>query len=178
MHYTGVAGRYRSDITQAAPDRIAGFYTTQRGDRVTFVRDGRSLYMRSTPSFWATVTKHGGSAFAHLADGKWLLLPKRLGRLAVRPTPAHRLFDEILRIAGTFENAGDTTRNGQTLITLKAGSATLYLRSTHRDYPVAYLDDPNGERFTFDHWNAPLRVSAPRHAIDLAKLPNFPKPGR
>lgn len=171
-HYTiSVSGHstpYDSNITQAAPDRIAGYYTARDDHRVTFVRDGRRLYLRSAPSFWTAIDKQRGSTLAKLTAGKWLLLPPFLARLTPAPTPSRRL-DQVLQLAGTFLNYGDTTYNGQTVIRLGTGTANLYLRPSRPDYPVAFVDD-DGTRFTFDHWNAPLSVAAPRHAIDLAKF--------
>jgi hypothetical protein len=182
VHYaisiSGHGTAYEANITKAAPKRITGYYTAQRGYKITFMRDGSRLYLRSAPWIWAALVKPGAAALAKtagsLVNGTWLLMPPNLSQGFTVPTPSQYL-DQVLR-AGNFLSDGDTTYNGRTLLTLQSGTGKLYLRPGRPDYPVAFVDDADGAQFRFDHWNAPLRVTAPNSAVDLAKLPNFPKP--
>jgi hypothetical protein len=157
--------------TWAAPTRSAGD-TTKNGYRLAFIRIGRTMYTRTTAS---NLKSLGFGSMADTIAGKWLKLPFSYFKGLVGgfglSTPSLRLADIVYlaqqaRKAGhPFVNDGDTTYRGRTLITLDDGlDDKLYLLPGHADYPVAFVGTPD-IYMTFDHWNAPLRVNAPRRAI-------------
>ena len=145
------------------------------GVGIVFVRVGNGIDVRGPADLWNTLLSDlhvpHTAVEIRLMAGTWVKFPPADAPFFAslgRPTPSQILV-KILKLAGPLTNDGDTTFHGQKVIALNNGQGDeFYLRASGPDYPVALINPENS--VTFDHWNAPLKVSTPKHAIDLAQL--------
>ena len=142
-----------------------------------FVRVGNGIDVRGRADLWNTLFSElhvpHTAVEIRLMAGRWVKFapadaPFFASYLRLPTTPS-QILAKILKLAGPLTNDGDRTFHGQKVIALDNGRGDeFYLRASGPDYPVALINPENS--VTFDHWNAPLEVSTPKHAIDFAQL--------
>jgi len=162
-----------------ARDKGATGSVTVGGSKVDLVVTGKTGYMRASSAFWKKfATQQGGGAAAGFAASlfadKWLKFPasdQQFGALT-SPTKANGIFKGLTSSHGKLENEGEKTYKGQSVVvihdTTKGG--TLYVAATGPPYPVALTKagGKNGGAITFDSWNEPVALTAPKGALDLS----------
>ena len=90
------------------------------------------------------------------------------------PTKANSIFKSLNFNHGKLENQGEKTYKGQSVVaitdTTKGG--TLYVAATGTPYPVALTKagGKSGGTITFDDWNQPVTLTAPKGALDLSQF--------
>jgi hypothetical protein len=89
----------------------------------------------------------------------------------VKLTDVHFLFSRLLRSNGQLTKGGRSTFNGQSVIAVNdSAGGTLYVATTGEPYPILVSNSgQSGERLTFNRFNETVTLTAPRHAINLAK---------
>jgi hypothetical protein len=132
---------------------------------------GGTVYINGSQAFYRHI---GGAAAAQLFQGKWLKAPaggKDFGSVSSL-TDLHKLVDTTLTSHGTLAKGAPTTVNGQQVVTIKDTSkgGILYIAATGKPYPVEVKKDDTSGAITFDRWNAPVSISAPANAVDIAQL--------
>ena len=56
-------------------------------------------------------------------------------------------------------------------VTDPSHGGTLYVSTTGKPYPIEITKSgSSGGKISFDRWNAPVALAAPKNAIDLAQL--------
>lgn len=134
-----------------------------------FVRVRRTLYVRGNRACIQEALS------AKLPANKWLMAPVAFWAY-VSPGTVQELSTVRGVVAGftrskrKFENAGQTTYQGHAVVALRAtgpSSETLYVAASGTPYPVAVVRGGSAlpETVTFDGWNAPLSLKAPKGAI-------------
>jgi hypothetical protein len=154
---------------------------TVGGSKVDLIVAGNSGYMRASSAFWKKfAAKQGGGAAASFAasmfGGKWLKFPanNKSFQALTSPTRANSIFKSLNFSHGKLENQGEKTYKGQSVVaitdTTKGG--TLYVAATGTPYPVALTKagGKTGGVITFDNWNQPVTVTAPKGALDLSQF--------
>lgn len=132
---------------------------------------GKVVYIRGSDAFY----KHfAGTAAAQLLHGKWLKGSTKSGKLASLASitnPATLLAQAATK--GKLVNKGLTTYKGQQVVAIydQSQKGTLYIAATGTPYPVALVGGgKNSGTITFDRWNQPVSLSAPKGAIDISKF--------
>jgi hypothetical protein len=145
---------------------------SQDGLAFELIEVGGTVYIKGSPAFYKHI---GGSAAAQLLQGKWLKASATssdfasLGQL----TNLRELIDQTLSDHGALKKTATTTLNGQKVVGIsgKAKGGTLYIAATGKPYPIEITKQGSGsDSITFDHWDAPVTLSAPANAIDIAAL--------
>jgi hypothetical protein len=84
------------------------------------------------------------------------------------------LFDKVASNHGKLANDGAKTFDGQKAVEIRdtSDNSKLYVAATGKAYPVAIVGGKKGQSgtITFSDWNKPLKVSAPKGALDISKL--------
>jgi hypothetical protein len=148
---------------------------TLRGTPVQLVLVGKQAYLRAGPAFWRQFK--GGTRAAQLLAGRWLKFAADNGQLGSLAAVANdkTLFDQLASEHGKLENQGATTYKSQSVVAIhdtgKPGS-TLYVAASGTPYPVALVKTKGrtGGTITFDKWNEPVKLTAPKGALDLSQL--------
>jgi hypothetical protein len=137
------------------------------------IRIGNTAYIRGSDDFY----KHfAGAAVAQLLHGKWLKASISSGRFAsFEPlTNISLLFDKVASNHGKLANDGAKTFDGQKVVEIRdtSDNSKLYVAATGKAYPVAIVGGKKGQSgtITFSDWDKPLKVSAPKDALDISKL--------
>jgi hypothetical protein len=137
------------------------------------IRIGNTAYIKGSDDFY----KHfAGAAVAQLLHGKWLKASIVSGRFAsLAPlTNIGVLFDKVGSNHGRLANDGAKTFDGQKVVEIRdtSDNSKLYVAATGKAYPVAIVGGKKGQSgtITFSDWNKPLKVSAPKGALDISKL--------
>ncbi|HUA05690.1 MAG TPA: hypothetical protein VMB27_17410 [Solirubrobacteraceae bacterium] len=143
----------------------------QNGLGFQIVAVGPEVYINGSQSFWKTF---GGSAAAQLLSGKWLKAPAtgQLSSLATL-TNVQKLFNQLLSSHGKLAKGKTTTIHGQQAIAVTdtTNGGTLYVATTGKAYPLEISKTgAEGGQITFDHFNQPVSLAAPPHAIDISQL--------
>ncbi|MGH3390815.1 MAG: hypothetical protein ACRDOO_18270 [Actinomadura sp.] len=136
------------------------------------VTNGRT-YLKG-PELWRAAA---GAPMAHLVGDRWVLLPKKGGDIG-----------DLTQIADLEKFAKDVLRNDQNEKIAKGGTAvidgtpaiglvgadgTLYVATTGTPYPLKLVPKKPakpGEELVFLDYDAPLNLTPPADALDLAKL--------
>jgi hypothetical protein len=145
---------------------------TIRGAHVDIIRIGDEAYMKGSQQFYVQLA---GAEAAKLLKGKWLKGSATTGDLASLAdlTDMDKLFAAALKPDGTVSKGKETTVDGQDVIELKSSDGgSLYVATTGEPYPVE-LEQKSGDStgaVHFDEWNEPVSVTAPKNAVDIAKL--------
>lgn len=143
------------------------------GAPVDLVLVGNHAYMRGGADFWRRFSKSKG--VGQLLAGKWLKFAandEHLGSL-MSVASEKRLFDELATNHGKLVNRGTTTYKGQSVVAIFGReNGTLYVSASGTPYPVALVKTkgPTSGTITFDDWNQPVKLTAPKGAVDFAKL--------
>jgi hypothetical protein len=132
---------------------------------------GGIIYITGSPSFYS---HFAGSAAARLLRGKWLKAPATSGSFASLGslTNLHKLVDSSLDTHGSLAKLATSTIAGQRVIGVKdvARGGILYVAATGTPYPIAIAKANGGGKVIFSRWNGPVRLVAPKHAVDLGQL--------
>ena len=145
---------------------------TIQGSKVDIVRIGKTVYLRAPASFYTAVG--AGAAAGQLLDGKWLKASaagKDFADLA-KLTEVDTFVARALKPDGTVSKGSETTVKGQKVIELKdSKGGSLYVATTGKPYPVE-LEGTGSQSGTLEltDWGAAVKPTAPKGAIDLAKL--------
>jgi hypothetical protein len=137
------------------------------------VKKGRGTMSESGLSF--DFVRVGDKVFIRGSD-KWLVASATTGPLSsiATLTSVGRLFQQASSGHGKLVNDGETTYRGQKVVAIrdKTRGGILYVAATGTPYPVAIVrsQTANNGAVVFDDWNAPIGVTAPKHAVDLSKL--------
>jgi hypothetical protein len=131
-----------------------------------------TVYIKGSPAFYRHIA---GPAAAQLLQGRWLKAPASSGSLAslTSLTDLHQLVDATLAGHGALVKGANTTVAGQKVlgVTDTAKGGALYVATTGPPYPIEITQGgAGGGRIVFDHWNAPVSVTAPANAIDITQL--------
>jgi predicted lipid-binding transport protein (Tim44 family) len=143
----------------------------ENGLSFKIVAVGQSVYIQGTPAFW----RHfGGSAAAGLLAGKWLKAPATGQFAAISSlTNIQQLFSKLLLTHGKLAKGGASTVNGEHVVAVTDTSkgGTLYVAATGQPYPVEVAKSgAGGGRITFDRFNQPVSLAAPKNVIDISQL--------
>jgi hypothetical protein len=145
----------------------------ENGLEFDLIRVGDTVYIRGSDAF----LQHFAGAAASLLKGKWLKASATKGQLAsLTPlTSPAALFGAIGSGHGTLENEGETTYNGEKAVEIldTGDNSKLYVAVTGKAYPIAIVGggkQGNSGSLSFDRWNAPVSLSAPKGALDISKL--------
>ena len=145
---------------------------TVNGLTFQIIRVRGKAYFKGSSSFWRNF---GGAAAAALLQGRWLEAPATTGRFSsfTPLTDIGKLFNLVFSITDRLRNDGVKTVGGVKVVAIRDTSkaGTLYVAATGTPYPVAIRQQGNGE-LTFDGWNAPVSLAAPKSAVSLATLTN------
>jgi hypothetical protein len=110
-------------------------------------------------------------------NGRWIEASATTGDLAsLTPlTDLKELFTSVLGSHGPLEKAtNQLTINGEAAIVIvdSGSNDTLFIAAKGPPYPLK-LAQKSGGSVTFDNWNRPVSLQAPKNAVELDKL----KPG-
>jgi hypothetical protein len=131
-----------------------------------------TAYISGSQAFY---THFAGPAAAQLLQGKWLKASATTGSLATLAplTELRRLIDSALATRGTLSKGAQTTVEGQPAIAVSetAQKGTLYVATTGKPYPIEIAKSGSGGgRIVFSKWNEPVKLEAPKNAVDLSEL--------
>jgi hypothetical protein len=161
------------DLSIAQGNGATGSFTLH-GDKVDLLVIGDTAYMRAGPSFWK---QYGGSGIAQLLTNKWLKFDTKNPQFGplTKLTDAKSLFKQLSQTNGKVVNHGATTYKGQDVVAIfdSPENGTLYVAASGTPYPVAIVKTSKtstGGNVTFDGWNDPVTLTAPKGALDLSKL--------
>lgn len=144
---------------------------TQNGLGFQIVAVGPEVYINGSTAFWRATA---GAAAAQLLSGKWLKAPAtgQLASLATL-TNVQKLFNQLLSSHGKLSKGKTTTVQGQKVIgvTDTTNGGTLYVAATGTAYPIEISKTgTDGGRIVFDHFNQPVSLTPPAHAVDISNL--------
>lgn len=147
---------------------------TVDGAKVDLVLIGHTVYLRASSAFWKQYAGNAG-AFAQLFADKWLKIPANNAQLGslTGAANAKQLFKSLTSNHGKLENQSQTTYKGQSVVAIHdtTKNATLYVSATGMPYPVALVKTgPSAGALTFDNWNQPVALTAPKGALDFSQL--------
>jgi hypothetical protein len=131
-----------------------------------------TAYISGSPAFYS---HFGGPAAAQLLEGKWLKAPASSGSFSTLGslTDLNQLLNTSLSDHGALSKGPTTTIGGQQVLSVSDTShgGTLYVATTGKPYPIEISKaGATGGRISFDDWNAPVTLEAPKDAIDLSQL--------
>ncbi len=144
---------------------------TQNGLGFQIVAVGPEVYLNGSTAFWRATA---GAAAAQLLSGKWLKAPAtgQLASLATL-TNVQKLFNQLLSSHGKLAKGKTTTVQGQKVIAVNdtTNGGTLYVAATGNAYPIEISKTgADGGRIVFDHFNQPVSLTPPAHAVNIANL--------
>ncbi|HKD95801.1 MAG TPA: hypothetical protein VKB43_13940, partial [Gaiellaceae bacterium] len=136
------------------------------GAKADVILTGGTAYQRAGSAFW----KNAGIP-VQLA-GQWIKFPAQnaeFGSVA-RMTSDNDLFNQLTSEPRKPVNLGATTYKGQDVIAVisrdPVQNVTLYVAASGTPYPVAIKNNKSpADTFTFDRWNQPVAVTAPKGAV-------------
>lgn len=144
---------------------------TANGLGFDLVRIGAKVYIKGSDAFYK---KFAGAAAAQLLHDKWLEASATNGQLAslLPLTNTSALFAAIASNHGKLSNKGATTYAGQQVVEIvdTTNGGKLYVAATGKPYPVALSKKQESGTITFDGWNEPVSLAAPKGAIDISQL--------
>jgi len=142
------------------------------GLRFDLVKIGDTAYIKGSDAFY----RHFAGPVAQLIHGKWIKLSASSDR--VRSVAAlssiSGLFAKISASHGKLVNDGTKTYQGQQVVVIRdvSDNSKLYVAATGKPYPVAIVggNKKQSGRVTFDDWNEPVSLTAPKDAIDISQF--------
>ena len=143
------------------------------GLKFDLIRIGDTLYIRGSDAFYE---HFAGQGVAQLLHDKWLKASATQGRLqSLAPlTSLSALFAGISSHHGKLVNEGTTTYKGEQAVAIrdKSDNSKLYVAATGKPYPLAIVGGRKSQSgtITFGNWNESVSLSAPKDALDIAKL--------
>jgi hypothetical protein len=156
-------------------DKGATGTLTLGGAGVDLIVIGNTAYIRGGPDFWRRYTHVPG--VSQVLANKWLKFSAnnaQLGPLTAL-TDDRAFFDQLSATNGKVANRGATTYNGQSVVEIydSPQNGTLYVAAAGTPYPVALVkgsQSSTGGKVTFDQWNQPVALTAPKGALDFSKV--------
>lgn len=144
---------------------------TLDGKSFDFIRLGDTVYIRGSKAFLKLYAGPAGSVL----EGKWLKTSATQGQLReFEPlTDTTALFGLLRRSHGKLKVDGVTSYAGTQAIELVDTSdhSKLYVAATGTPYPVAITGPTKAAgAIKFGDWNEKVSITAPKGAIDLAKI--------
>jgi hypothetical protein len=145
---------------------------SENGLSFELVELGGYVYIKGSQAFYSHVA---GTAAAQLLDGKWLKAPANSGTFSslTSLTNLRKLLDSTLTSHGTLTKGATSTVEGQQAIAIKDSTrgGTLYVATSGTPYPLQIAKSGSGGgKIAFNRWNAPVKLKAPRNAVDLSQL--------
>jgi hypothetical protein len=147
---------------------------TENGLGFKLIRLGNTVYINGSEAFTRRVA---GARAARLLRGRWLEISAASGEFAALAS----LTDLRSLIAGTLDQAhgplakgAQATVAGRDAIAVhdRASGTVLYVATSGSPYPIEATKRGSGaDRIVFDHWNVPVKLTAPRHTVNLTKGP-------
>jgi hypothetical protein len=134
---------------------------------------GNTAYIRAGSAFWK---KYGGpnAGVGQLLTNKWLKFSANNAQLGPLTRVANQTsFFKLLKSHGKLENKGDTTFKGQSAVAIDdtTQGGTLYVASSGTPYPLGITQSGSSSgTITFDKWNQPVTLTAPKGALDFSHL--------
>jgi hypothetical protein len=144
---------------------------TTNGLTFQIIRIGTKAYFKGGAAFWS---HFAGSGLGTQLNGRWIEASATSGDLAsfTPLTDVTQLFTSVLGSHGPLEKAsGNVTANGKAAVALidSGLGSTLLVAANGPAYPLG-LEEKGGGVVTFDHWNQPVSLQAPKNALELDKL--------
>jgi len=144
---------------------------TTNGLTFQIIRIGAKAYFKAGAAFWS---HFGASGLGAQLNGHWIEASATTGDLAsLTPlTDVTQLFTSVLGSHGPLQKAaGNVTANGQAAVALidSGLGSTLLIAANGPPYPLG-LEEKGGGVVTFDHWDQPISLQAPKNALELDKL--------
>lgn len=135
------------------------------------VRIGATAYFKGGAAFW---NHYGGSGLGAQLNGRWVEASATTGDLAsfTPLTDVKQLFSSVLGSHGPLEKAVNQLEiNGEAAIPIvdSGSNDTLFVAANGHPYPLK-LAEKNGGSVTFDRWNQPFSLQAPKNAVELDSL--------
>jgi hypothetical protein len=150
---------------------------TENGLSFQLIRVGTNAYFEGGPSFWRHVVGASSSAaLIQLFAGRWIEASATSGPLAplTMITDMKSFFTGLLHSHGKLALGSTTTIDGQTAFGLvdTTQGGTLYVAATGKPYPLAVTpkNGSDGGSITFEAWDQPAHVTAPKNPLDFTKL--------
>lgn len=145
---------------------------SENGLSFELVEVGGYVYIKGSQAFYSHVA---GAAAAQLLDGKWLKASAGSGTFSslTSLTNLRKLLDSTLTSHGVLTKGATSTVEGQQAVAIKdsAHGGTLYVATSGTPYPLQIAKGgSSGGKITFGHWNEPVTLKAPPHAVDLSQL--------
>jgi hypothetical protein len=161
------------DLRLAAGKGGAGRFVLN-GDTVALIRIGASLYLKADARFFERNGAPAGSG--QILGGRWFKAPSSGNQAAsfgsIRElTDLRQLVDRALTPEGALTKGPTTTVGGVPAVTLRSPKGSLAVSLRGAPYPLRILPDAGRPgQLAFRDWNAPVSLSPPAGAIDIAKL--------
>lgn len=162
------------DMTVAKGKGATGTLAVGKGS-VDLVVIGNTAYMRASPAFWRKYTHSSG--MGQLFAGKWLKFTGKNGQLKGLTDLTHvqGIFNKLTSSQGKLTNHGATTYNGQDVVAISdtPENGTLYVAASGTPYPVGLVKagkSSSGGKLTFDRWDQPVTLTAPKGALDFSQF--------
>ncbi|HWB21633.1 MAG TPA: hypothetical protein VG652_01955 [Gaiellaceae bacterium] len=135
------------------------------------VRIGAKAYFKGDTAFWS---HFGGTGLGPILNGRWIEASALTGDLAsfTPLTDVNELFTSVLGAHGPLlKGSNNVTIDGKPAIGIvdTGQNATLFIAANGAPYPLK-LEQSDGGLVTFDNWNAPVSLQAPKGAVELDKL--------
>lgn len=145
---------------------------SENGLSFNLIQVDGTAYISGSPAFYS---HFGGPAAAQLLEGKWLKAPSSNGDFSTLGslTNLSQLLNTALADHGTLAKGVTTTVDGQKVLSVTDVShgGTLYVATTGKPYPIEITKSgKSGGKISFDRWNEPVTLAAPKNSIDLAQL--------
>jgi hypothetical protein len=134
---------------------------------------GDIAYIHGSDAFWQ---HYAGGTIAQLLHDKWIKarVSQPRFRVLAAATSIGVLFAKLSSSHGTLVNDGKTAYKGAQVVAIRDPSdrSKLYVAATGAPYPVAITGNTSGHPWTvsFDGWNKPVSLSAPKGAIDASQF--------
>ena len=160
------------DLTMVRGKGAKGSMTTN-GLQFDLLRIGDTAYIHGSDAFWQ---HYAGAGIAQLLHGRWVEASVRQPRFrSLAPlTSIGLLLGAVSSHHGKLANDGTTTYEGQQVVLIRdtSDNSKLYVAATGKPYPVAITGGRRGQSgtITFDDWNEPVSLSAPKGAIDISQF--------
>jgi hypothetical protein len=156
-------------------DKGATGTLTLGGAGVDLIVIGNTAYIRGGPDFWRRYTHVPG--VSQVLANKWLKFSANNPQLGPLTALANdrALFNQLSATNGKVANRGAATYNGQSVVEIydSPQNGTLYVAAAGTPYPVALVkgsQSSTGGKVTFDQWNQPVALTAPKGALDFSKV--------
>lgn len=134
------------------------------------IQTGGAIYVKGSPALYEHI---GGAAAAHHLRGRWLKAPVTRGSFATLASlmDLRQLLGTTLAGHGALVKGPMSIVNGQRVVPVTDTSTggTLRIATSGPPYPVEVSRAGAGGRIVFDHWNEPVALAAPEHAVDLTR---------